>query len=155
MLSRKSILGGLWVVVGVCGALRAGDPPPAQEGYEYESSRPAPREGSPSAARYELIQPCLGRGYVSYSYPAADSCPCGGDGCFHPGRYYCGGKEYRRQWGGRWLRAHLGLGSMLEGYRCECIYPAAGRSYLRTITKEAGSEEDLPPQPEPAPDRPY
>ena len=86
--------------------------------------------------QYEPIQPYLGRGYISYSLPAIDSCRCANDCCFHPRRYYCGGKKYRKQWYRKWFRAHLGRGSMLDDYACECVYPTAGRTYLQTLTRK-------------------
>lgn len=61
----------------------------------------------------------------AYQIPGFDACPCGNTGCFHPGRYYCGGKQYRRHWFRKWLRAHLGHGSMLDDVPCHCIAPAA------------------------------
>lgn len=91
------------------------------------------------------FQPVFGRGYIAYSYPAVDSCPCVAIGCYHPGRYFHGGKTYRRHWRKRWLRAHLGLGSMLDEIPCDCILPTFGRPYhLGGVT----AAETLPiPQP--------
>ena len=73
---------------------------------------------SSSAGRKEAVPgttfvPYIGRGYVPYSYPALATCPCGSNTCYNAGRYYCGGKPYKRQWFKTWLRAHLGKGSML------------------------------------------
>ena len=76
------------------------------------------------------LVPCIGRGYRSYSYPAFGSCACGADCCFHPGRYYCGGKPYKRQWFKTWLRAHFGKGSMLDRDPCECRFPTTARTYV-------------------------
>ncbi len=108
--------------------LRADDSQPYEERISPSEVVP---NATPSRHRYETVQPRLGRGYVPYSYPAFDSCPCAQDGCFHPGRYYCGGKAYRKQWFRKWVKTHLGRGSMLDGYPCECISPTAGRPYLK------------------------
>ena len=80
------------------------------------------------------FQPCFGAGYLPYAYPGFDTCPCGNDGCFHPNKYFCGGKAYRRQWLRKWVRSHLGRGSMLEGYPCPCIFPTTGRTYFYADT---------------------
>ena len=124
---------------------------------EWQSTaRPYPATGSaptaPSAhsagRRYEWMRPCLGRGYVAYSYPAFGSCPCSSENCFHPGRYYCGGKPYRKQWFRKWLRAHVGRGSMLDDHACECRFPTAGRAYQRPVPTTP-RESAVPPRPVP------
>ena len=66
---------------------------------------------------------CPQGSYIPYTYPAFESCPCGADGCYHPAPYYGGSQCYRRSWFHKWLRAHLGLGSMLEDYPCPCVLP--------------------------------
>jgi len=100
----------------------------------------------PSPQNLERVQPCLGRGYVAYSYPSFGSCQCESDCCFHPGRYYCGGKPYRKQWFRTWVRAHLGHGSMLDNTPCQCIYPTASKSFLRPPRVSARPEPRfLPP----------
>lgn len=94
------------------------------------------------------FQSCFGAGYLPYAYPSFETCPCGSDGCFHPDRYYCGGKPYRQQWLLRWVRAHLGHGSMLDGYPCPCILPATGRAYFPLnlgVTDQLRNEIALPP----------
>ena len=70
-----------------------------------------------------------GRGYVPYTYPAVGSCPCGEDGCFHPGRYYACDDGYEKSFWRRWARAHFCGGSMLEGVPCRCVSPP-GRTVL-------------------------
>ena len=79
--------------------------------------------------RLHMSRPVLGNGYVAYRYPAFDTCPCDDAGCYHPGWYYCGGKSYRQAWWRRWVGAHLGGGSMLDGYPCHCVLPTVGRPY--------------------------
>ena len=117
------------------------------------TARPYPTTGSSQSThsevrQYEWTRPCLGRGYVAYSYPAFGSCPCSGENCFHPGRYYCGGKPYRKQWFRKWLPAHLGHGSMLDDYACQCRFPTAGRAYRRPVPS-APTESAVPPLPVP------
>ena len=92
--------------------------------------------------------PCIGQGYISYAYPAFDSCPCGAKCCYHPGRYYYGGKPYKRQWFKTWLRAHLGKGSMLDPYPCDCRFPIAGRIYISKIPVPKKSKEISPMEPD-------
>lgn len=93
--------------------------------------------------------PCLGRGYVPYSYPALDSCPCGSNACYQPWRYYCGGKTYKRQWFRTWLKAHFGKGSMLDTYPCEYRFPTVGRTWLSSqpVGPPAGSVPPAPSDP--------
>lgn len=111
---------------------------------------PLPLVAAPPAPPVQAFQPCFGRGYMPYAYPAFGSCPCGDDHCFHPGVYYHGGKPYRREWLCRWIRAHVGHGSMLEAYPCPCISPVAGKPYL--ISPPAPPVQAEPPFPaEPAP----
>ena len=130
----------------------ASDGPSASDSqYESRKGRVTP---NPLTHQYEPIQPCLGRGYISYSLPAIDSCPCANDCCFHPGRYFCGGKKYRKQWYRKWFRAHLGRGSMLDDYPCECVYPAVGRTYLRMLTGGMKPSDQIPSPPPPAPSLP-
>lgn len=91
-----------------------------------------PRPRAPRHAPAEPVYRCLGNGYVPYSYPGIGTCPCGPPeaGCFHPWNYYHGGKSYKRSWLGKWLKAHLGHGSMLEGYPCHCTQPTVTRPYF-------------------------
>ena len=95
----------------------------------------------PEKKTYQVIRPCLGSGYVPYTYSAIDSCPCGSDGCFHPHKYYFGGKSYRMRWLHRWLRAKCphSSHSMLEDYPCECIFPKYGRPYWRVLEAATGA----------------
>jgi len=116
--------------------------------YTESDSAPAVPSMAKKNQRHELVRPCLGRGYVAYSYPAFDSCPCAGNDCFHPGRYYCGGKPYRKQWFRKWLRAHVGRGSMLDDYACECRFPTVGRVYRRPAPS-APNGPGVPPVPAP------
>lgn len=90
-------------------------------------------DASRQAKTYEVIRPCLGSGYVPYTYPPIDSCPCGSDCCFHPHKYYFGGKSYRVRWFHKWLRAKCphSSHSMLHDYPCKCIFPKYGRPYWR------------------------
>lgn len=121
----------------------ANDPPPANGAKS--PANPSAGRSAKSAQRTEYA-PCIGRGYVPYAYPAVDSCQCGSDCCFNAGRYYCGGKPYRRQWFKTWLRAHLGKGSMLDQYPCECQFPTVGRTYVssRPAMRAKGP---VPPKP--------
>lgn len=143
MLSRTCLGVGVWLIMGAISALQAQEQPsPPQLSNEYPYAIPTPIKKAADKPRYEVIQPCLGRGYIPYSYPAIDSCPCARQGCYHPCRYYCGGKEYHRDWRSRWLRAHLGLGSMLDGYCWECLFPTTGRPYWRTVTSTPSSQSN-------------
>jgi hypothetical protein len=114
----------------------------AQEPQEAEELQPAESsilERSGDRA-YEVVTPSLGRGYVGYELPAVDSCPCSNDRCFSPCRYYFGGKPYLRSWRHRWLSAHLGHGSMLDAYPCQCLSPGLTRPYWRPVsTPETGA----------------
>lgn len=121
--------------------LLAEDSTPAEGPRSSAPADPQLRAENPSQSSFEVFQPCLGRGYIPYSYPAFDSCPCAAGGCFHPAWYYCGGANYREQWFCRWLKVHLGHGSMLDGYPCDCIRPAAGRAYLRSVSASGGSSD--------------
>lgn len=111
-----------------------------------------PPAAVPVYAKPSAFQPCFGSGYLAYPYPGFDTCPCGSDCCFHPGRYYHGGKPYRREWFGRWLRSHHGHGSMLDGYPHQCIFPRGGRPYIIAPAAPVAPAEmpDVPP-PAPAP----
>ena len=91
-----------------------------------------------------VVQPCLGAGYVPYSYPGVDTCPCAYDGCYPPARYYCGGETYRDHWWGKWLRAHFAGGSMLDGYPCHCVFPTTGRAWTPAPPRSA-NQQRLPP----------
>ena len=85
---------------------------------------------------YEVVTPSLGRGYVGYELPAVDSCPCCNDRCFNPCRYYFGGKPYIRSWRRRWLSAHLGHGSMLDAYPCQCLSPGLTHPFWRPVSPQ-------------------
>ncbi len=63
--------------------------------------------------------------YRGYTPRAVNSCPCRNANCFDASRYYCGGKQYKKSWLRRWVRAHWGKASMLDAYACECLYPPA------------------------------
>ena len=95
---------------------------------------------------YEVVTPSLGRGYIGYELPAVNSCPCSNDRCFHSCQYYFGGKSYKKSWRRRWLSAHLGHGSMLEAYPCQCLSPGLTRPYWRTV-----SDQEMTVEPTPAP----
>lgn len=112
--------------------------PEVVESYHTDGS-PMPDLDSRSA--------CLGDGYIPYGYPAFETCPCGNDGCFHPWRYYAGGKCYRRNWFHTWLRAHLGLGSMLEDYPCPCIFPIHAAPTAIPVEPEASTVWPVAPVP--------
>ena len=130
--------------------LRAEDSQPHELRQSADTASSDYRSVASSQSTYEVVQPCLGRGYVPYSYPAIDSCHCARTGCFHPARYYCGGKQYRKQWFHKWVKAHLGRGSMLDSYPCHCVYPTAGRPYLRSVSViSASPRATLPPAPIP------
>jgi len=129
------------------------------QGVEAEEAAATPTavaepEGTLPAAEnqraYQAIRPCIGAGYLPYSYPAIGSCPCGDDLCFNPHRYYCCGKEYKKAWFHKWVGSHLGKRSMLDDYWCPCLYPrVVPRPYLRTV-KLAGEQPPLEPPPLPA-----
>lgn len=130
----------------------------AQDG-EADAAPVSESDGSQPVAEhqraYQLIRPCIGAGYIAYSYPAVGSCPCGDDLCFNPHRYYCCGKEYKKAWFHKWAGSHLGKRSMLDDYCCPCLYPrVAPRPYLRTVkfvSEPPVLEPDpLPAAPEPA-----
>lgn len=106
----------------------------------------ATADGPAGETQRTAFTPCIGRGYVPYSYPAVGSCPCGASCCFHPWRYYCGGKSYKRQWFRTWFGAHFGKGSMLDQYPCECLFPTVGRAYISSqpVPRKAGV---VPPAP--------
>lgn len=116
------------------------------EALRVKDSQPAE---SPS------FHPMLGRGYIPYTYPAIDSCPCATNGCFDPSRYYCGGKQYRKQWFRKWVKAHFGRGSMLDDYPCHCINPVYGRPYRLPVstTNAAPAMKAAPSLNEPPSDR--
>ncbi len=128
----------------------------AQNG-ETEPADPASvagPEGLPPVAEnqwtYQAIRPCIGAGYLAYSYPAVGSCPCGDDLCFDPHRYYCCGKQYKKAWLHKWLGSHLGKRSMLDDYCCPCLYPrAVPRPYLRRVKL---ANEPLPLESPPLPE---
>ena len=92
----------------------------------------------------EGVWPCIGKGYVPYSYPAFGTCPCGENSCYDPARYYCGRKSYRMQWFRKWVRAHLGHGSMLDDVPCGCRFPGSVRPYYRTIRPVKSSVDGVP-----------
>ena len=115
---------------------------------DAESVNSVPVYGDQRA--HEAIRPCIGAGYIPYSYPAIGSCPCGDDLCFNPHRYYCCGKQYKKAWFRKWSGSHLGKRSMLDDYWCPCIYPTTvPRPYLRTV--KLTNEQPLPLEPPPLP----
>lgn len=84
------------------------------------------------AAQAGVVAPtpsCVAGGCITrsrgYTLPGFEVCPCGNSGCFHPARYYCGGKPYRKHWFRKWLCAHFGHGSMLENVPCHCVHPVS------------------------------
>ena len=101
-----------------------------------------------TAASYEAVRPCIGSGYVPYTYPALGTCRCGNDGCFHPHRYYCCNSDaYKKGWLRKWVGTQLGKRSMLDDYRCECICPTSlPRPYLRTVKTNVMSPTVEPSQ---------
>jgi hypothetical protein len=124
-------------------AFSADPPTPAQLLSNGERKRDAlPRGGQTprqdedhrSPTVVECVQPLLGAGYLPYSFPGFDTCPCGADGCFHPARYHCDCGAYKKHWLRTWLRTHFCNGSMLEQYPCHCVHPQFGRGYLVSIT---------------------
>ena len=140
---RTAVAFSLLVVMGTVSAQEP-EPP-----YEPQKEIPPPIQRLKKGEQV-LWRPCLGAGYVPYAYPAFGSCPCDTDRCFLPAQYYCGGKPYRRQWFGKWVRAHLGNGSMLEDFPCECIYPTSGRLHLLASDPAAEEVHEAPPIPLPA-----
>lgn len=129
----------------------------AQDDVEPAAERrdvvPPPAAGSEEALPQHVFRPCLGNGYVPYTYPAIGTCPCAEDCCFPAAPYYaCGacGEAYRKRWFKKWLRAHFGHGSMLDGYPCHCIAPTAGRPY---VAAQPTAEPHVTPPP-PAPNHP-
>lgn len=142
------------VVIGItaAGATARGDETPGTSGEATGNVLPPAPAGSPP--RQVLPQPCFGAGYLPYAYPGFETCPCGHDGCFHPAPYYCGGKPYGRQWLRKWIRAHLGCGSMLDGYPCPCIFPTVGRTYHHSNpgVVEQRHHETVPPPEDPIPE---
>ncbi len=155
MRTPVGIFAGMaWAIIGMAGAVSAQDRVATEPPSTENRAAPAVLAEREAASGYgTALRAVLGRGYVPYSYPGFNSCPCAWDGCFHPHRYYCGADEYRRTWRQRWVRAHLGLGSMLDGYPCECIYPTVGRTYSLDAgtNNQAGSrlspQPELPPKP--------
>lgn len=119
---------------------------------DTESADPEPGHSLPlpvAQRQYEVTRPCIGAGYIPYSYPAVGSCPCIDDFCFSPHRCYCCGMQYKRAWCRKWIGSHLGHRSMLDDYHCACIFPTAvPRPYLR----ELGPIEAQPPSVPPADD---
>ena len=130
----------------------------AQETYrlpeaaeEVEPVQPSILDRSDDRA-YEVVSPRLGRGYVGYELPAVDSCPCSNDRCFHPCRYYFGGKPYVRSWCRRWLGAHFGHGSMLDAYPSQCLSPGLTRPYWRAVSAEELDSGPTPVEATPLPE---
>ncbi len=97
---------------------------------------------------YEAIRPCIGTGYRAYSYPAVGTYSFGDEHCFHPQRYYCGGKPYKKAWLHKWVGTQLGKRSMLDDYSCDCLHPTmVPRAYLRTIAADSNVVSPVPPAP--------
>lgn len=120
--------------------------PPDRVAPATEPSPIPPPISTTAGQAMVIAQPCLGAGYVPYSYPGVDTCPCVRDGCFPPARYYCGGETYRNHWWSKWLRAHFAGGSMLDGYPCHCIFPTVGRPVLQTTPDLPVTVDPLAPQ---------
>ena len=116
----------------------------AQEGTEasYSATDRIPPVRTADQLPQQFVRPCLGAGYVPYAYPGFETCPCGGDSCFHPAWYYCGGEPYRKRWWRTWLGAHVGRGSMLERHPCDCVFPGLGRPVLQTVPPAGGGQPD-------------
>ena len=136
-------------------AVAAGQPAPSPEtGRErepfYAADVPPPIVRQRQAL-CTFTRPTLGAGYVPYRYPGFDTCPCDEKGCYHPGWYYCGGTAYRQAWCRRWVRAHLGHGSMLDASPCHCVLPTFGRAYRLSAPEIAPVESEGPAEPPEAP----
>lgn len=110
---------------------------------------PSPQKGNlETDVSYEAIRPCIGVGYQPYTYPAVGTCPCGDSPCFHPQRYYCGGKTYKKSWMKKWIGTQFGKRSMLDDYCCDCLVPTAvPRTYLKTIAVDSAVGSQVPPAP--------
>lgn len=117
------------------------------DGDVLSDAEPVNAIAVPAAQKtYQVTRPCIGAGYVPYSYPAVGSCPCGDDACFDPHRYYCCGKQYKRAWFHKWVGSHVGKRSMLDDYPCACIYPTAvPRPYLREVKPVVDHFPSAPP----------
>lgn len=123
MIMRIIFAGGL-LLTGMAAGARA------QQPDELPVSYPASNR---DASIREVVQPCIGAGYVPYDYPGTSSCRCGNDCCFAPHRYYCGNDQYKKGWLRKWAGTQLGKRSMLDDYPCACIAPTAvPRLYYRT-----------------------
>lgn len=148
MESLRILSATVLVASSIVTIVQADDPAPTERIVAPTHLDALFRTTSSSPVEYESIQPLLGRGYISYSYPTIDSCRCASNGCFHPSRYYCGGKQYRKNWFRKWVKAHLGHGSMLDDYPCHCVIPTTGRSHrLNVRTSESSSDMVIPPVP--------
>lgn len=103
------------------------DPPKTEDAPDAIGDEPKPTDPKPEVVS-ESYSPFFGVGYVPYAFPGFDVCPCAGEFCFPPSRYCddC----YWEEWFRKWLRAHLGRGSMLDDVPCPCIMPLTGRPYL-------------------------
>lgn len=134
---------GAATLLSLCSITGAQERPEASQ--DLEAVQPSILDRSSDRA-YEVVCLRLGRGYVGYELPTLDSCPCSNDRCFHPCRYYFGGKPYVRSWCRRWLGAHVGRGSMLDAYAGQCLSPGLTRPYWRPV-----SPEELNSGPTPAP----
>lgn len=149
MLSKRSSAVLVVVCVVFTGTRAKADdqlPPPQAAGDQ-------PKLVQPAVARHqaEPVWPCIGNGYVPYSYPAFGTCPCGDNCCYDPSRYYCGGKSYRKQWFRKWLRTQVGRGSMLSDVPCSCRFPGTVKPYYRTVRHAKPLLDDepmIPPAPE-------
>lgn len=146
---RRGAILSITLAVALCSGATAGDNASGSQTPGYRSGSNSGMTGKDNAGRVAqrtAFVPCVGRGYVPYSYPAVDSCPCAANGCFHPWRYYCGGRTYKGNWFRTWVGAHLGKGSMLDQYPCECQFPTVGRTYMSSpsTTPKTGV---VPPKP--------
>jgi hypothetical protein len=148
------------VPVAATEAAAAGQPAPGTspetggEGERFYAADVPPPIVRKEAERLHVARPTFGAGYVPYPYPGFDTCPCDEDGCYHPGWYYCGGSAYRQTWCRRWVRAHLGHGSMLEAYPCHCVLPTFGRPYGLTAAGIAPVDSEAHPAEAPEAPRP-
>ena len=141
LVKRLSALLGVFCVLAASTVAGADGKPTASDSQEVQRPSATPVVALPRRA---AVLPCIGDGYVPYSYPAFGTCPCGDNSCYDPARYYCGGKPYQKQWFRKWVRAHLGVGSMLDDVPCECRFPVSVRPYYRTVRSTKAVTETAP-----------
>lgn len=146
-MSRRTAILIAAFAAGPCGTMAAASEPRAatdtgRNAEVVEAPNVPPPIVRRETGRLHVTRPVLGSGYVPYRYPAFDTCPCDDAGCYHPGWYYCGGKSYRQAWWRRWMGAHVGRGSMLDGYPCHCVQPTFGRPYWTPADDAATANRD-------------